>query len=316
MDKINKFQTFVILLAVALGLLLGHLEFLSGIAAGFIVPLLMVMLYGLFLTMNLSELKSSFLNVRFSLASIAINFIWTPLFAYFLGYLFLGNELAIWMGFVMLTVTPCTDWYLVFTGAAKGNVSLSTAILPVNLILQVVLLPVYLLLFFGKSGDVEPSSIVESILLVLLVPFALAFITKKMVGKSSASGERFTVFFEKSQVLFLALAVVAMFASEGKNLIDNPAVIYQLLIPVLVFFAVMFLVGQIVSRSLGFSYADRVSLTLTTMARNSPIALAIAVSAFSSEPRIALSLVIGPLIELPILVLTSQILLKTQKSVA
>ncbi|WP_460880949.1 arsenic resistance protein [Pontibacter rugosus] len=202
MDKINKFQTFVILLAVALGLLLGHLEFLSGIAAGFIVPLLMVMLYGLFLTMNLSELKSSFLNVRFSLASIAINFIWTPLFAYFLGYLFLGNELAIWMGFVMLTVTPCTDWYLVFTGAAKGNVSLSTAILPVNLILQVVLLPVYLLLFFGKSGDVEPSSIVESILLVLLVPFALAFITKKMVGKSSASGERFTVFLKNHRCCF------------------------------------------------------------------------------------------------------------------
>jgi ACR3 family arsenite efflux pump ArsB len=312
-DKINKFQTGVILMAVALGLLLGHLAFFSSYASSLIVPLLMTMLYGLFLSINLGELKSSFLNVKFSLTNIIINFIWTPIFAYFLGRIFLDNELPIWIGFVMLMVTPCTDWYLVFTGVAKGNVPLSTAVLPVNLILQVILLPVYLFVFFGQSGNVEPSSIIESILMVLLVPFFLAFITKRLTGRSNTSGDRFISFFEKSQVSFLALAVVAMFASEGKSLIDNPEIIYKLLIPVLIFFAVTFLLTQVVSRFLNFGYADRVSLTLTTMARNSPISLAIAVSAFSHEPLIALSLVIGPLIELPILVLTSQVLLKLQK---
>lgn len=315
MDRINKYQTGVILVAVIAGLLLGHINFVADYSAKFIVPLLMVMLFGLFLTINISELKSSFLNVKFSLTNIIINFVWTPIFAYILGYIFLTNELPIWIGFVMLMVTPCTDWYLVFTGVAKGNVPLSTSILPVNLILQVLLLPVYLMLFFGKSGNVELSSLVESILLVLVVPFVLAMIAKKTIGKNGKTGTNLIQFFEKSQVLFLALAVVAMFSSEGKNLIDNPDVIYKLLIPVLLFFAVTFVLSQLVSKLLKFSYADKVSLVLTTMARNSPISLAIAVSAFSSEPLIALSLVIGPLIELPILVLTSQVLLRTQKSV-
>ncbi len=311
MDKINKYQTGVILLAVITGLLLGHIEFVADYSAKLIIPLLMIMLFGLFLSINVSELKSSFLNVKFSLSNIIFNFVWTPIFAYILGYIFLINELPIWIGFVMLMVTPCTDWYLVFTGVAKGNVPLSTSVLPVNLILQVLLLPVYLMIFFGKSGNVELGSLVESILLVLVVPFVLALIAKKTIGKKSKTGTNLIQFFEKSQVLFLALAVVAMFASEGKNLIDNPDVIYKLLIPVLMFFAVTFVLSQLVSKLLKFSYADKVSLVLTTMARNSPISLAIAVSAFSSEPLIALSLVIGPLIELPILVLTSQILLKT-----
>src|SRR5690606_29785166 len=312
MDRINKYQTGVILVAVIAGLLLGHIAFVADYSAKFIVPLLMVMLFGLFLSINISELKTSFLNVKFSLSNIIFNFVWTPIFAYILGYIFLTNELPIWIGFVMLMVTPCTDWYLVFTGVAKGNVPLSTSVLPVNLILQVLLLPVYLMLFFGKSGNVELSSLVESILLVLVVPFVLALIAKKTIGKNSKAGTNLIQFFEKSQVLFLALAVVAMFASEGKNLIDNPNVIYKLLIPVLIFFAVTFVFSQVISKLLKFSYADKVSLVLTTMARNSPISLAIAVSAFSSEPLIALSLVIGPLIELPILVLTSQVLLKTK----
>lgn len=313
MDKINKYQTGVILLAVIAGLLLGHIVLVADYSAKFIVPLLMVMLFGLFLSINISELKSSFLNVKFSLSNIIFNFVWTPIFAYGLGYLFLSNELPIWIGFVMLMVTPCTDWYLVFTGTAKGNVPLSTSILPVNLVLQVLLLPVYLMIFFGKSGNVEVSSLVESILLVLVVPFMCALIAKKSIGKNSKIGVNLIAFFEKSQVLFLALAVVAMFASEGKDLMDNPDVIYKLLIPVLIFFVVTFFISQLVSRVLNFSYADGVSLTLTTMARNSPISLAIAVTAFAYEPLIALSLIIGPLIELPILVLTSQILLKTKK---
>lgn len=314
MDKINKYQTIVILIAVIVGLVIGQSSLISDISASFIIPLLMVMLFGLFLTIDISELKHSFLNIKFSITSILINFLWTPIFAYLLGSIFLNNDIAIWMGFVMLMVTPCTDWYLVFTSVAKGNVPLSTAILPTNLILQVLLLPVYLLLFFGKSGNVDLGTLAESIIIVLVIPFTLAVLAKTIVkSRKSLSKNAFLGFFETSQVFFLSLAVVAMFASEGKDLINHPSIIYKMLLPVLIFFFVAFLVAYFVSKILKFNYADRVSLTLTTMARNSPISLAIAVSAFSAEPLIALALVIGPLIELPILVLTTQSLLRTQK---
>lgn len=310
MENSSKYQTLFILLAVVLGLLAGHNMWVALYAGKLIVPLLLLMLFGLFLSIDVGQLRASFLNVRFSIANIAINFLWTPIFAYLLGQVFLSHQLPIWIGFVMLLVTPCTDWYLVFTGIARGNVPLSASVLPVNLVLQVLLLPVYLLVFFGESGNVELAPLVGSIAWVLFVPFILAWVVKKYAGHRQQAGVRF---FERAQTGFLALAVMAMFASEGRNLTDNPSVISSLLLPVLVFFAVAFFLSQGVGRLLGFNYADKASLTLTAMARNSPIALAIAVAAFPGQPLIALSLVIGPLIELPVLAIAAQALLKSKK---
>jgi len=95
MDKINKYQTIVILIAVIVGLVIGQSSLISDISASFIIPLLMVMLFGLFLTIDISELKHSFLNIKFSITSILINFVWTPIFAYLLGSIFLKNDIAI-----------------------------------------------------------------------------------------------------------------------------------------------------------------------------------------------------------------------------
>lgn len=313
MDKINKYQTFVILLAVITGLAIGRFAGVAAYAGAFVVPLLVLMLFGLFLSMDVGDVRKSMLNVRFSLANLVINFVWTPLFAYVLSSLFLPDSPALWIGFVMLMVTPCTDWYLVFTGIARGNVPLSAAILPANLVLQVVLLPVYLLLFFGETGQVAFGPLAGSILFVLVLPFVVAYLVKKYRVMYTGPASNISRFLESSQVLFLALAVLAMFASEGQNIVDNPRVIYQLLVPILVFFAVTFVLALVVGNVLKFNRADQVSLVMTTMARNSPIALAIAVSAFPSEPLIALSLVIGPLIELPVLVLAAQALLKVNR---
>lgn len=306
MKQLNRYQTMLIAFAAGAGLLLGHEESIARYSGLLIVPFLMVMLFGLFTGLDLKNVTASFRNGRFLSANLIINFVWTPLFAYGLGFLFLSNDWPVWIGFVMLMVTPCTDWYLIFTGVAKGNVPLSASVLPVNLILQVLLLPFYLWIFFGAAGNIELGPLIQGMVLVLLVPFLLAVLVKKAVRRRNLS-------FDKSQVLFLALAVTAMFASEGKSLTDHPQVLYRLIVPVLIYFVTTYVLAQIVSRSLQFQYEDRVSLTLTTMARNSPIALAIAVMAFPAQPFIALSLIIGPLIELPILMLATRALLGSKK---
>tara|TARA_R110000751_G_scaffold1775_5_gene6436 strand:- start:1658 stop:2623 length:966 start_codon:yes stop_codon:yes gene_type:complete len=315
MNIVNKYQTLIIGLAVILGLLIGQMSEARNYAEYFIVPFLMIMLFGLFLNIPIKNLLKSFSNLKFFSANIGINFIWTPVFAYGLGYLLLRNELSIWIGFVMLMVTPCTDWYLIFTGTAKGNTPLSASVLPLNLILQVILLPVYLLLFFGRTGTVDSSILFESIILVLLVPFVLAQTTRYVSKQSSKVNliERISPFFDKSQVIFLGLALMAMFASQGDSLINNLEIVVILLIPLFLFFVVNFFIGRLVSSLLKFNYEDSASLNLTTLARNSPISLAIAITAFPNEPLVALALVIGPLIELPILTLVSQILLKIRK---
>lgn len=109
---------------------------------------------------------------------------------------------------------------------------------------------------------------------------------------------------------------MAMFASQGSYLLENQEVIYILIIPILLFFVINYVVGHLVGRFLKFSYKDSVSLSMTIIARNSPVSLAIAVTAFPEQPLIALALVIGPMIELPVLAIVSQILLYTRKKKA
>lgn len=313
MSLLEKFHTPIILLAVILGIVLGQITIIEVNADNFIVPFLFLMLFGLFLSIPIKDLKSAFSNVKFAGTSLSINFLWTPILAWGLGSVFLSDQPALWIGFIMLMVTPCTDWYLVFTGIAKGNVPLSTSILPVNLILQVLLLPIYLFLFAGVMETVKMSVLFESILIVLVLPFLLANLTRFMLTKTNKQKfleEKLIAFFSIGQIIFLSLAIMAMFASQGRYLFENANVVYVLLIPVLLFFVVNFIVVRIVSRLLKFSYEDSVSLNLTTLARNSPVSLAIAVTAFPDQPLIALALVIGPLIELPVLAIVSQLLLK------
>ncbi|MGL3067050.1 MULTISPECIES: arsenic resistance protein [Planococcus] len=315
MNVFEKFQTVIILLAVGAGLLLGQFIFFEQYAESFILPFLLLMLYGLFLTIPLRHLKDAFKKRSFLNISAIINFLWTPTLAWGLGAIFLADHPAIWIGFIMLMVTPCTDWYLMFTSIAKGNVPLSTSVLPINLILQVVLLPVYLFIFAGTIESIPLSTIGESILLVLVLPFALAHLTRYTLRKKEAFlNEKLVPFFATTQIFFLSLAILAMFASQGKYLINNLEVISILILPVLLFFVVNFVVAQTVGKVMKFSYEDTVSLSLTIIARNSPVSLAIAVVAFPDQPLIALALVIGPLIELPVLAIVSQLLLSLRKT--
>lgn len=315
MNVFEKFQTIIILLAVGAGLLLGQFVFFEQHADSFILPFLLLLLYGLFLTIPLQHLKDAFKNLPFLHTSAVINFVWTPVLAWGLGAVFLADHPALWIGFIMLMVTPCTDWYLMFTSIAKGNVPLSTSVLPINLILQVVLLPIYLFIFAGTIESIPLSTIGESMLLVLVLPFALAHLTRYALRKKEAFlNEKLVPFFATVQILFLSLAILAMFASQGKFLINNLEVISLLILPLLLFFVINFVVAKTVGKAMKFSYEDTVSLTLTIIARNSPVSLAIAVVAFPDHPLIALALVIGPLIELPVLAIVSQLLLSLRKT--
>jgi ACR3 family arsenite efflux pump ArsB len=100
-----------------------------------------------------------------------------------LSRLFLSGQIDLQIGFIMLMVTPCTDWYLIFTGVANGNVPLGASILPLNLILQIVLLPVYLVLFMGTNVSFGIITIMQSILFVLVIPLFTANLIKIFIKK-------------------------------------------------------------------------------------------------------------------------------------
>lgn len=318
MGLFEKLYTFIIFIAVVIGISIGQVELIRANAERFIVPLLVAMLYITFLQIPIEEIKKAFKNNKFTYTSVIINFVWTPILAWLLALLFLGDNPAIYIGFIMLMVTPCTDWYLIFTGIAKGNVALSTAILPLNLILQVILLPIYLLIFGGKTGVIEFPFLMESIIIALFLPLVLAFLTKTFLTKTVLKNKQqlrdnLISTLSALPIIFLSLAIVAMFASQGQLLLDNLDLMWKITTPILLFFILNFVVGQKVGQLMKFPYKDRASLSLTTLARNSPIALAIALTAFPDQPLLSLTLVIGPLLELPILVIITQLLLFISK---
>ena len=313
MESVNKFQSLVILLMVAIGILLGQIGFVQTYSEYLITPFLMVMLFLVFLQIPLKDILKSFKNLKFTLTAVIINFKFLILV---LGRLFLGNHPELLIGYIMLMVTPCTDWYLIFTGISKGNMALGSSILPLNLVLQLVLLPVYVFLIGGSSVDMNTMQLVKGVVSTLIIPLLCAIIIRKIIINKIGQEDFEEKVATKAcdyQGYFLNAAIVSMFASQGKILLENIQVLIILLIPVILFFVINFCVGRLVGRVMKLNYEDSVALNLTTLARNSPIALAIAVATFPDRPLISLALIIGPLIELPVLFLIAKILLNIRE---
>ena len=312
MENINKFQSFNIFMMVLLGILLGQIGFIQVYSEYLIMPYLTIMLFLVFIQVSLREIGSSFKNIKFTLTSVIINFIWTPIIIFILGRLFLNNHPELLIGLIMLMVTPCTDWYLIFTGISKGNVALASSILPLNIILQLLLLPVYILLIGGTSVSIDVISLCRGVIISLIIPLLLSVLARNLIINKVGSNtfeDKLVSRVCDYQGYFLNMAIIAMFASQGKSLLENYKVLFILLVPILLFFTINFIVGRVVGKIIKLNYQDSVSLSLTTLARNSPVALTIAVAAFPDKPLIALALIIGPLIELPVLFLVSKILL-------
>ena len=319
MNLITKLQPVFIILAALFGLLLGYATEFGDFSVHFIEPFLMILLFFVFLSVDGQKMKHAFHNLRFTLTATLINFVWTPLLTFGLGILFFRDSLDLQMGLMMLMVTPCTDWYLVFTELSNGNVVLGASILPLNLLLQILLLPIYLLVFFGNSVQFSIASTLISIVIVLIIPFTLSFILKHVSRKNQLIGKRIDKLKDAGdtfQLVFLCIAVISMFASESKNVIQNYALLLKMLSPLAIFFIINFVLVQFLGRRTGMVWEDIIALNFTTLARNSPLSLAIAVAAFPDRPLISLALVIGPLIELPALSIISAIQLQLSKDVS
>ena len=312
MDLLEKLEPVIIFSAVIIGLFFSNIQIIADNTDYLINIFLCLMLYGLFLEVDLNELKDSFKNIKFTSTSLIINFLWTPLFGYFIGSLFLRGNVDILIGFFMLILTPCTDWYLVFTKMAKGDLTLSLSILPINLILQIILLPIYLILFFSTANSMDYSQLAYSLVIVIVIPFIAAQFTKLILYKNLK--EKAAELMGSLEIWFLSLAVFCIFASQGDLLFDNLNSIAVLFIPLILFFFVNTVLDLLLSEKINFTYSEYASLTMTTLARNSPLALAIAINSFPGHELISIALVIGPLIELPVLYLVSKFCLKIKDS--
>lgn len=307
MELTEKLEPLIIFSAIILGLIFSKIQIIAQNSDYLINIFLCLMLFGLFLEIPLKDIKNSFKNYKFTQTSLIINFIWTPLFGYFLGSLFLKGNIDILIGFFMLILTPCTDWYLIFTKLAKGDLTLSLSILPLNLILQILLLPVYLIIFTSGSM-LNYTQLLYSLLIVIVIPFLLSQIIKHVLNNNL--NKKLSNIFNNLEIWLLSLAVFCIFTSQGKLLFNNLNSLIIIFIPLILFFTINLILDLIISKKIKFTYKEYASLTMTTLARNSPLALAIAINSFPNNKLISIALIIGPLIELPVLYIVSKLCLK------
>ncbi|MCY9785338.1 arsenic resistance protein [Nocardiopsis sp. EMB25] len=310
MSTSERFQSVFVAAAALAGLVTGFLWPVGAAAGHVVLPALVLLLVAVFTQVDAGQVRAVRETGRVVAASLVLNFVFTPLLAWALGAGLLGGSPDLRIGLLLLLVTPCTDWYLVFTGLARGHMGAATALLPVNLVLQLVLLPVYVVLLGGEAAMVGTRTLVEAVLLVLLLPLAAAVLLRRTARwwKGPLWRDQVLMGWANRAVLpLLYTAVLAMFAWQARTVAEHAGELVALLPPLAVFFVVAPLAALLASRGLRLPADQRVTLTMTTVARNSPVALAVAVAAFPDRPLIAVALIAGPLLELPVLAALSQL---------
>ena len=307
-----------LLLIGAIGAGLGLAELLPGVADA-MAPLVnggvFVLLYLVMLGLDLRGVAGAFSERRFLRIAVTLNFVINPLLAWALGALFLDGHPDLRTGLILFLVTPCIGWYLIFTELAGGDTALGVSLLAVNLILQILLLPFYLWLFEGDATVIDLPGIVQSVLVFLVVPAGAAVATRALAER----GGRDIVVVQDAigrahlKTVALVVVIIAMFASQADVIFDNPGSVLTLLPAMAGFFVVAFAIALATARAAQLPYDQAALLAFTATSRNSEASLAIAATAFAS-PLVALTVVVGPVIELPFLLLMVRVLLAAARS--
>lgn len=310
MRKDTKLEPLFILLSLLLGYFFSFFKFSFSINVDIEEILVSVLLFFIFLEIDWSDLKLEFKNKRFRNSALIINFIWTPVFAFLLGKLFLSNSVDLQIALMLILVMPCTDWYLVFTEMTGGNLDLSTSILPYNLILQLLLLPVYLYAFFGNQGYFIDIGLTISTIFELLVPLVLALVVRFILVKVLDNEHIIHIASDKVEVILICIIAFVLFMNEGQDITSSfkqYPVFFSVLI---IYYVVNFTLSLNLGKSLDFDNADTISLVFTTTSKNTPLSLTLAGILFPEHKIISLVLILGPLTELPFSLIESFVLKK------
>jgi ACR3 family arsenite transporter len=313
LGTLDKARPLLLIAAIAAGLSFGILlpHFVMGWFEDIVYFALIGLVYSLALGAPFGDVAKSFKNIRFFSVAWLVNFLVVPLAAFGLALVFLGPYPAVFVGFLLYSIAPCTDWFLIFTAMAKGDVCLGLALLPTNLILQVVLIPVYLFLFAGLIVPFQVSALAETLLVFIALPFALAAVTRWGLRKAASAEWReriVTKNLPNLQIAILVVVIFFMFAGQAQIILGSIGALSIIFIPTILLFSIAFSLTQLLSRKLRFKYGECALLSFTTIARNSPIGLAIAVGLFPAEPLIQAAIILPEIVELPVLLLLVKVL--------